>query len=112
MPVATLSKASTRGPPWSPQRTMGAFTQDRGRERVTCPSQGEQVRPSPKPACLGSEPSLAPSHRETSPLSLRLLICRMGITAAASLAHKSTVRVKVENRHTVLRTGPNSHQSA
>ena len=37
-----------------------ALAQDRGRERVPCTSWGEQVRPSPKPACLGSEPSLAP----------------------------------------------------
>lgn len=82
-----------------------------GRGGLTCPSQGTQVRPSAEPACLGSEPSLAPCPQGDLTSVPQAVYLQNGTNSSASLPHKSAVRVKAENRHAALRTGPRSQRA-
>lgn len=82
-----------------------------GRGGLTCPSQGTQVRPSAEPACLGSEPSLAPCPQGDLTSVPQAVYLQNGTNSSASLPHKSAVRVKADNRHAALRTGPRSQRA-
>lgn len=84
-------------------------TVDRG--GLTCPSQGAQVRPSAEPACLGSERSLAPCPQGDLTSVPQAVYLQNGTNSSASLPHKSAMRVKAENRHAALRTGPRSQRA-
>lgn len=95
---------------------MGAFAQagsvgceplprTAGREGLTCPSWGAQVRPGAEPACLDSEPSLAPCLQGGLTSVPQAVYLQNGNNSSASLPHKNAMRVKAENRHAALTTG-------
>ena len=93
--------------------SMGCETLPRtvGREGLTCPSRGAQVRPGTEPACLDSEPSLAPCPQGGLTSVPQAVYLQNGNNSSASLPHKNAMRVKAENRHTALRTGANGQRA-